>query len=340
MIRMMNESAGKVVEELTVAEETDQLRLDKFLSLAFRDYSRSFLQRAIKDGQVTVGEAKAKPSYLVRPGDRVRVELPILVVDRIEPEAIPLDILYEDEHILALNKPADMVVHPSRGHGHGTLANALLHHCRQNLSDVNGPLRPGIVHRLDRDTSGVILAAKTNAAHRGLAEQFKERRVHKQYLAVVRGRMEHDSGEFALPIGRDRRMREKMRVQTVGGRRAVSRYFVKERFDRWTVVRVEPLTGRTHQIRVHLSAERHPVVADALYGGGAAFYRSEISGGKPAPDEKPIIERQALHARTITFAHPITREQMSFSADLPEDMVALIAALREGQWGLSPRPVL
>jgi len=271
---------------------------------------------------------KEKPRYPVKAGDRIRVALPVLVEGGLEAEPMPLDILYEDGHLLAVNKPADLVVHPSRGHAHGTLANGLLHHCRERLSDVNGPLRPGIVHRLDRDTSGVILCAKTNAAHAGLAEQFKERRVHKEYLAVVRGRVAYDSGEISLPIGRDRRMRERMRVQLHGGRPAVSRYFVTERFDRFTAVRVEPLTGRTHQIRVHLSAERHPVVADTLYGGSDALYPSDLVGKEKQTDEEPLIARQALHAQAIRFTHPVTGEEISLQAELPDDIRRLIEALR------------
>ena len=318
-----------IVDELTVGEETADLRLDKFLSLAFRDYSRSFLQRAIREGRVTLGGRSVKPRHLVRAGDAVRVELPVLLEDHLEPEPIPLDILFEDEHLLVVNKPADLVVHPSRGHSHGTLANGLLHHCREHVSDVNGPLRPGIVHRLDRDTSGVLVCAKTNAAHRGLAEQFKDRRVHKEYIAVVRGRMEQDSGEISLPIGRDRRMRERMRVRTYGGRSAVSRYFTLERLGDFSVVRVEPRTGRTHQIRVHLSAERHPIVADALYGGGEALRASEIRSGKvPSSGERPLIARQALHARAIRFTHPVTGKQVSVQAALPQDIAGLIEALR------------
>ena len=185
-----------------------------------------------------------------------------------------------------------------------------------------------MVHRLDRDTSGVILAAKTNKAHNALSQQFKERRVHKEYLAVVRGRMEHDSGEISLPIGRDLRMRERMRAVAYGGRPAISRYFVQQRFKRFTVVRVEPLTGRTHQIPVHLSAERHPVVADALYGGGAALWPSEMFGKPPQPEERPLIERQALHAAAIGFAHPTTGKEISLQAPLPEDISSLLDALR------------
>jgi 23S rRNA pseudouridine1911/1915/1917 synthase len=332
----MSEPSEEIVEELTAGPEHEGLRLDKFLSLAFQDYSRSFLQRAIREGRATMRGRTAKPSRLMKAGDAVRIAIPVLVEDHLEPEPIALAILYEDAHFLAVNKPPDLVVHPSHGHARGTLANALLFHCRQRLSDVNGPLRPGIVHRLDRDTSGVILCAKTNAAHAALAAQFKDRRVRKEYLAVVRGRMEHDSGEISFPIGRDPRLRQKMRVrlerEASGTRPAVSRYFAEERFERFTLVRVEPLTGRTHQIRVHLSAVRHPVVGDALYGGGEALYPSEILGrgksGGPS-GEPPLIARQALHARSIRFSHPATGAAMSLTADPPEDILALIAALKK-----------
>ena len=328
MICHMDRSDELIVEELTVADEAARLRLDKFLSLAFRDYSRSFLARAIREGRVTLGGRPAKPSLLVAPGDRVRVEIPVLVADHLEPEAIPLEILYEDEDILAINKPADMVVHPSRGCARGTLANALLHHCRSRLSDINGPLRPGIVHRLDRDTSGIILAAKSNAAHSRLAAQFQERRVRKEYLAVVRGAMEHDSGEVDMPIARDPRMRARMCVRT-GGRKAISRWFVEERFARFTLVRVEPHTGRTHQIRVHMSALRHHIAADALYGGGEAVTMEEVAGRRGRGSEEPLISRQALHARRIRFAHPITGIEMDLRAEPPEDFQRLLKALRE-----------
>jgi len=330
MIGAMAPEERTFVEKLVVAEETARVRLDRFLSAAFQDYSRAFLQKAIRAGAVTVeGQAK-KPGTPVKAGERIRVELPLLVEERLQPEAMDLDVLYEDEHLLAVNKPPNLVVHPSRGHGRGTLANGLLHYCRQNLSDANGPLRPGIVHRLDRDTSGVILCAKTNRAHAGLAALFKDRRIHKEYVAVARGRMEHDSGEIVLPIGRDFRMRQKMRVRSEGGRPAVSRFYVVERFERFTIVRVKPRTGRTHQIRVHLSSQRHPVAADALYGGGEAVYPHEVAGRSPEPDERPLIARQALHARHIEFRHPVTGEEMRIEAPIPEDMARLMEALRQG----------
>jgi 23S rRNA pseudouridine1911/1915/1917 synthase len=330
----MTSPSDTIVETLTAGAEHAGLRLDKFLSLSFQEYSRSFLQKAIRAGRVTLGGRAARPKDPVSPGDEVRVELPILGDERLEPEAIPLDVLYEDEHLLAVNKPPDLVVHPSRGHARGTLANALLYHCQSRLSDMNGPLRPGIVHRLDRDTSGVILCAKTNAAHSRLARQFHDREVRKEYLAVARGVMEHDNGEIALPIGRDPRMREKMCVRPLEsgrpGRRAISRYTVEERFRRFTAVRVSPLTGRTHQIRVHLSAIGHPVVADAMYGGGEALLRSEVVGGRAAAggEGPPLIARQALHARSIRFTHPVTGEPMSLSAPVPEDIQRLLEALR------------
>ena len=318
----------RVFEEVAAAgPEHEGMRLDRFAALAFPDYSRSFLQKAIRDGEVLLDGERAKPKSPVTAGAEVRARLPLLKAPTLAPEPMDLDILYEDEHLLALNKPADLVVHPSRGNATGTLANGLLAHC-QRLSDANGPLRPGIVHRLDRDTTGVILAAKTNAAHAGLAAQFEARTVKKEYVAIVRGVVEFDEGEVALPIGRDRRTREKMSVRSPDGKAAFSRYRVEERFDRFTWVRVFPRTGRTHQVRLHLSALKHPVVADAMYGGGWRLTLSEIRGLRPADDEAPLIERQALHAARIAFEHPITREPKVFEAPLPDDLARVLRALR------------
>jgi len=317
----------EIVDTLTVGPEHAGMRLDRFLAVALTDYSRAFLQRAIREGRATVAGEAVKAKRPVKEGDEVRVALPILAEDRLRPEPIPLDIVYEDDDIIAVNKPPHMVVHPSRGHGRGTLANALLHHCRRHLSDTGGPLRPGVVHRLDRDTSGIILCAKTNRAHASLSEQFKNREIHKEYMAVVRGRMEHDSGEITLPIGRDNREREKMRVDPLTGRPAITLYFVVRRFERFTLVRVTPRTGRTHQIRLHLAALNHPVVADALYGGGDAVGTAELTVPSQAENAEPLIERQALHARSITFAHPATGRPMTLTAPLPQDMRRLLDAL-------------
>jgi 23S rRNA pseudouridine1911/1915/1917 synthase len=322
-------SEGRFVEDAAqAAAEHAGLRLDRFAALAFPEYSRSFLQRAIREGQVLLRGRQAKPSAVVREGDEVLARLPIMVEDRLTPEPVPLNILFEDDHLIVLDKPANLVVHPARGNRGGTLANGLLYHCRERLSSVNGPLRPGIVHRLDRDTTGVIVAAKTNEAHVGLAAQFQDRAVRKQYVALARGVMAYDEGEVNLPIGRDPRMRERMRVARQGGRVAVSRYAVIERLGRATHVRIEPRTGRTHQIRVHLSALGHPVFGDAMYGGGDGVYPADLRGEPRAEGEAPLIERQALHAWRIEFDHPVTGERMRFEADPPDDFRRLLDALR------------
>jgi len=320
----------------TVEEEQAGLRLDKLLSLVTSDYSRTALARFIRAGHVRVAGRCRKPSYEVRPGDEIIAELPAVELDHIEPEPIPLDIVYEDDDLVVINKPAGLAVHPAGGGRGGTLVNALAYHCR-TLSDINGPLRPGVIHRLDRDTSGLMLAAKHNRAHRLVAAQFRDRTVRKEYLAIVRGAPRQLEGEISLPIGRDRRVPKKMRVALVGGRPAITRYRVREQFRGFALLAVHPRTGRTHQIRVHLSHEGTPVVADALYGGGAACYPSELAGGqaspispncRPASGEDPLIERQALHAAQIEFTHPTTGARLTFAAPPPADFQRLLDALR------------
>lgn len=303
-------------------------RLDLYLAAALPDFSRTFIQRLIREGGVTVNAAPAKPSYALRRGDRIEVEVELPEGPPVPPENIPLDILFEDEHLLAVNKPPDMVVHPAKGHQSGTLVNALAGHT-QTLSSAYGELRAGIVHRLDRDTSGVILCAKTDAAHAALAAQFEDRSVEKHYLAVVEGAPELDSDLIDAPLGRSRHNPEAVAIAPRTGRPAQTIYRVERRYRGFARLDVQPRTGRTHQIRVHLAHIGHPIVADSLYGHRCALYRSELEGRQPAADEPPLIERQALHARSIAINHPATGERLTLAAPLPPDLQALLHALEQ-----------
>jgi len=312
----------------TIRRRVEGRRLDHYLAAALPEFSRTFLQQLIRQGSIRVNASPAKPSYSIRPGDRIDVTVELPEGPAVAPEDIPLDILYEDDHMLAVNKPPDMVVHPAKGHQGGTLVNALVGHTHA-LSSAYGELRAGIVHRLDRDTSGVILAAKSDTAHAALAKQFEARSVEKHYIAVVEGGPELDSDLIDAPLGRSRRNPEAAAVLRRGGKSAQSIYRVRRRFRGFAELDVQPLTGRTHQIRVHLAHIRHPVVADGLYSGRHALYRSELLGRPPAEDEPPLIERQALHALRIAVEHPATGQRMEFAAPLPDDIVALLRALEE-----------
>jgi len=314
-------------QSFSIRKRVEGRRLDQYLAAALADFSRTFLQRLIREGRVTVNGEAAKPSYLIRRGDRIELSTDLPEGPLVAGEDIPLDVLYEDEHMLAINKPPDMVVHPAKGHQSGTLVNALVGHT-QTLSSAYGELRAGIVHRLDRDTSGVILAAKTDAAHSALAKQFEARTVEKHYLAVVEREPQLDADLIDAPLGRSRRHPEAMAIRH-DGKPAQSIYRVQRRFRGFALLDVELLTGRTHQIRVHLVHIGHPVVADSLYGTRGALYRSDLLGRPPAEDEPPLIERQALHAHRIAIAHPATGERVEFTAPLPHDIEALLAALEE-----------
>ncbi|MBM4042388.1 MAG: RluA family pseudouridine synthase [Planctomycetes bacterium] len=320
-------------QRFTIRGRVSERRLDQYLAAALPDFSRTFIQRLIREGRVAVNAAPTEPSYRIRRGDRIEVTADLPEGPAIAPEDIPLDILFEDEHILVVNKPPDLVVHPAKGHQGGTLVNALAAHT-QTLSSAYGELRAGIVHRLDRDTSGVILCAKTDAAHAALATQFESRTVEKHYLAVVEREPELDSDLIDLPLARSRRNPEAVAVARQGGKPARTIYRVQRRYRGFTLLDVELLTGRTHQIRVHLAHIGHPVVADSLYSGRSALYRSDLLGLKPAEDEPPLIERQALHAHRIAIAHPATGARMQLTAPLPADITALLAALDE----LRPAP--
>ena len=298
------------METLYPASEHAGQRLDVFLSAALPEISRSAAARLIETGQVLCGGKCLPKSYRIAGGEEITVTLPQPEPIDAQPEDLPLHIVYEDEDVVVVNKPSGMVVHPAPGHAGGTLVNALLYHCGSSLSGVGGAVRPGIVHRIDRDTSGLIIAAKNDAAHLGLAKQLSDHSLARTYEAVVMGHLREDSGTVDAPIGRHPRDRKKMAV-VPGGRPAVTHYEVIERYRSCTYVRCRLETGRTHQIRVHMAHLGHPVYGDPLYGTA----RSEVTG-------------QCLHAAELTFLHPRTGERMTLVCPLPEEFQSLLEKLR------------
>ena len=316
--------------EFAVRGPSAQARLDAYLVERLPDHSRTFIKKLIESGAVTVNGRPAKPSHSPRPGDAIVVRVPVFLTEPIEPEDIELNIIYEDDWIVVINKPADMVVHPSKGHQHGTLVNAVAYHCQQ-LSRYAGELRPGVVHRLDRDTSGVILMVKNDAVHEQMSEQFEQRRVKKEYLAICEGLLELDGDVIDAPIGEHVRKEEKRAVRHDIGREAQTAYEVVERLAGFSVVRCFPHSGRTHQIRVHLAHIGYPIVCDALYGRRDAIYLSDLTGAGRQPMEEPLLERQALHARRLAVWHPVLKQEMTFEAEVPEDLMRLVNALRDLQ---------
>jgi 23S rRNA pseudouridine1911/1915/1917 synthase len=311
-------------------EKTGQTeRLDHFLARELPAHSRAFIQRLIEDGHVTVSPSarEIKPSLRVSAGARIRVDIPPPRKLDLTPQDIPIRILHEDAHIAVIDKPALLAVHPAPDQSSHTLVNALLFRLRE-LSSIGGVERPGIVHRLDKETSGVLLVAKNDRAHQSLSWQFKERTVRKAYLAIVRGEIDEWEGHVERPIGKSYTHAKKQMVRSDGsGREAVTDYRVLEKYRGYAILEVYPKTGRTHQIRVHLASLRIPVACDKLYGREKRIFASDLRGEARAPGEGPIIERQALHAARITFLHPATREEMTFSAPLHPDMDALLRAL-------------
>lgn len=314
--------------ELIVSEDESGLRLDVFLTRHLADHSRVQLRRAISAGGVLVDGQRTKVAYRLVPGQRVAVAVPDLPRDTPEPENIPLDVLYEDDWLAAVNKPPAMVVHPAKGHWSGTLTAALAFHFQQ-LSQAGGPTRPGIVHRLDRDTSGVIVVAKTDRAHLALAAQFEARTVEKEYFAIVTPPPSRDRDVIEQPIGAHPHHREKMAIRAGHdtSREARTFYEVVERFDGFAAVKVLPYTGRTHQIRVHLAHAGCPVLCDRLYGGRARITRSEIR--RKTADDDVMLERHALHARRIVIRHPDTGQPLELAAPLPADIAGVLNELRQ-----------
>ncbi len=314
--------------EFTVKGSPQAQRLDAHLAAHFPDYSRTFIKRLMEQGAITVNGCAVKPSYTPRAGDEIVARVPVPAAESVEAEDIPLDIIYEDDWIVVVNKPPDMVVHPAKGHQSGTLVNAIAYHCRK-LSRFGGELRAGVVHRLDRDTSGVILMVKDEAVHEAIARQFERRQVKKQYVAICERCPELDSDVIDAPIGPHPRLKQKMAVRYDVGRKARTVYEVAERLGDFSVLRCFPETGRTHQIRVHLQHIGHPIVCDMLYGRRDALYLSGLTGQEHPPSEEPLLARQALHARRLTIHHPALERTVCFEAELPADMRGLIEALRE-----------
>lgn len=306
---------------LTVAATDAGTRLDAYLAAQIEGWSRARLQNLIEDEDVLVNGRKAKSSQKLRAQDKIEVELSTLPATSFTPEDIPLEIVYEDPELIVVNKPAGLVVHPAAGINSGTLANALAFHFKR-LSSQAGSARPGIVHRLDRDTSGLMVVAKSEAAHEKLADQFRAREVFKSYAALVHGAVPQDVGRIEEPIGRDPRNRTRMAVVRTG-RTALSLYRVHRRYEGFTLLDVELKTGRTHQIRVHLSWMKHPVVGDEVYGGG----RDKTVRDPKLRAEIRKLGRQFLHAEHLRFRHPKTESLIEFTAPLPSDLKRLLSSL-------------
>ncbi len=287
---------------LEVENDTAGERLDKYLSVVLPDQSRSYLQKLIKDGQIQVNGKNAKPGMRLDESDEVTVELPELKDPEILPENIPLEILYEDDSLLFVNKPKGMVVHPAPGHYTGTLVNAVMYHCGDELSGINGVLRPGIVHRIDKDTTGVLVVCKTDQAHRSVAEQLKVHSITRVYRAIVHGVIREDEGTVDAPIGRHPTDRKRMAVNERNGKRAVTHYRVLRRFENFTYIECRLETGRTHQIRVHMASVHHPLLGDTVYGAGKSVKN---------------VDGQVLHAMILGLVHPVTGQYLEVEAPLP-----------------------
>lgn len=300
-------------EQFVIAPDCAGMRLDRILAECFSECSRSYLQKLISSGNVYLNDKTAKASVKPQSGDTVKVIFPELKKLQIEPEPIPLDILYEDADLLVVNKPKGMVVHPAPGHYSGTLVNALMYHCRDSLSGINGVLRPGIVHRIDRDTTGSLIVCKNDAAHQAIAEQLRVHSITRTYRAILHGRLKED-GTIHTTIGRHPLRRMEMAVNVPNGRDAVTHYHILETFDQFTYVECRLETGRTHQIRVHMKSIGHPVLGDDVYG--------------PSKCPFPDLQGQTLHAMTIGFLHPTTGAYLEVSAPLPQYFEELLGRLR------------
>ncbi len=309
------------VVTLTPTAEAAGLRLDAYVS-GETELSRSAAARLIDEGSITVNEKNVKKNYVLRDGDVIIVTLPDPIPDEAQPEALPLDIIYEDRDIIVINKPQGMVVHPAAGNREGTLVNALLYHCGDSLSGVGGVSRPGIVHRIDKDTAGLLVVAKNDAAHLGLSAQLKGHHMSRIYYAILTGNPREDSGTIDAPLGRDLRDRKRMAVirdAAARSREAVTHWTVLERYAGFSLVRCELETGRTHQIRVHMAYIGHPLMGDVTYGGGHTRFEAQHAA---------LIHGQCLFAGELRLTHPISGEEMRFTAPFPPNFEALLTILR------------
>lgn len=299
-------------QKYLVPEEQEDVRIDRYLAESCESLSRSYIQKLLKNGEVLVDGKAVKASYRVCPGDQVLVDIPEAVQPEIQAQDMELDILYEDSDVILVNKPKGMVVHPAAGHLNDTLVNGLMAHCRDQLSGINGVMRPGIVHRIDMDTTGVLIACKNDFAHNQIAAQLKEHSITRKYLAVVHGVIKEDEGTVDAPIGRHPVERKKMSVNEKNGRHAVTHYRVLRRFSGYTYIECQLETGRTHQIRVHMASIGHPLVGDEVYG----------------PRKCPFsLQGQTLHAAVLGFIHPRTGEYLELWAPLPEYFEKLLKKL-------------
>lgn len=296
-----------------IVENQDAVRIDKYLSDCMEDLSRSYLQKLLKEERVSVNGRPVKSNYKVSAGDQIAVEVPKAIDPEILPEQMDLDILYEDKDIILVNKPKGMVVHPAAGHYTGTLVNGLMAHCREDLSGINGVLRPGIVHRIDMDTTGVLIACKNDAAHNAIAEQLKVHSITRKYYAVVHGVIREDEGTVNAPIGRHPTDRKKMSINEKNGKEAITHFRVLRRFQRFTYIECQLETGRTHQIRVHMASIGHPLLGDQVYG--------------PAKCPFSGLQGQTLHAGVLGIVHPSTGVYMEFHAPLPAYFEELLCKL-------------
>ncbi len=301
--------------EFLVEQPNNNIRIDKFLSEQMPDHTRSFLQKLIKEGDVLVNGQPVKSNYKVSTDDRISVEIPEMKDPEILAEDIPLDILYEDSDIIIVNKPKQMVVHPAPGHYSGTLVNALMYHCGNDLSGINGELRPGIVHRIDMDTTGSLVICKNDMAHQSLSEQLKVHSIKRVYEAIVHGNLKEDTGTIHAPIGRHPQDRKKMSIHAKISRDAITHYQVLERFGNYTYIECQLETGRTHQIRVHMASIGHPILGDEVYG--------------PKKCPFPSLQGQTLHAKTLGITHPRTGEYLEVNAPLPDYFTKLLRILSE-----------